>query len=57
MSPSFAGRVEDEPDGRTGAKSASAKSRSSSVPANRDRKTFATPKPPSGRVECSAEKE
>ena len=57
MTPSFAGRVEDEPDGRTGAKSASAKSRSSSVPANRDRKTFATPKPPSGRVECSAEKE
>jgi len=41
------GRAEDETDGRPGAKSASAKSRSSSVPANRDRKTFATPKPPS----------
>jgi len=41
------GRAEDETDGRNGAKSASAKSRSSSVPANRDRKTFATPKPPS----------
>jgi len=43
------GRAEDETDGRSGAKSASAsaKSRSSSVPANRDRKTFITPKPPS----------
>merc|ERR1719266_2474239 len=40
------GRAEDETDGRNGAKSASAKSRSSSVPANRDRKTFSTPKPP-----------
>jgi len=41
------GRAEDETDGRAGAKSASAKSRSSSVPANRERKTFTAPKPPS----------
>lgn len=48
------GRADDETDGRTGAKSASAKSRSSSVPANRDRKTFATPKPPSGGAGAGA---
>jgi len=47
------GRAEDETDGRTGGKSASAKSRSSSVPA-RDRKTFATPKPPSDTRGLSA---
>eukprot|EP00092_Neocalanus_flemingeri_P004447 GFUD01004782.1.p1 GENE.GFUD01004782.1~~GFUD01004782.1.p1 ORF type:complete len:1502 (+),score=448.94 GFUD01004782.1:193-4698(+) len=43
------GRAEDETDSRSGVKSASAsaRSRSSSVPANRDRKTFITPKLPS----------
>jgi len=41
------GRTEDDTDGRNGGKSASSKNRSSSVPANRDRKTFIAPKPPS----------
>ena len=49
----FEGNGEDEAD--RSAKTSSAKSRSSSVPANRDRKTFSTPKPPTGRTVLTVE--
>ena len=42
----FSGAGDDEADRSSGSKSA--KSRSSSVPAHKNRNTFSTPKPPSG---------